>query len=201
MCKTILNLINQYLKRTTEVGGTFIDVEQGISRGCPLSPLMGAFYLHELDEQMSNEPVFYIRYMDDIIVLASNRHKLRRAIATVNRVLSSLKLEKHPDKTFMGPVSRGFDFLGYHFNSAGLSLARQTVRNFLTKLSRLYERNGHKQKRYHEWSPKRRRPQSFEASISTYINRFSGWVHGGMGDVPVSIICDHVCRCRDRDDY
>jgi hypothetical protein len=44
-----------------------------------------------------------------------------------------------PDKTFIGRIERGFDFLGYHFTRAGLSVARKTVQYFLEKASRLYE--------------------------------------------------------------
>lgn len=74
---------------------------------------------------------------------------LERAIGLVNQVLQSLHLEKHPDKTFIGLVSKGFDFLDYQFTHTGLSptrltlasltLAQQTITNFTTKLSRLYE--------------------------------------------------------------
>ncbi len=45
----VLNLLGQYLRRSSERGGEFWDYEKGISLGCPLSPLMGAFFLHELD--------------------------------------------------------------------------------------------------------------------------------------------------------
>jgi hypothetical protein len=31
----------------------------------------------------------------------------------VNRALAELKVQQHPDKTFVGRISRGFDFLGY----------------------------------------------------------------------------------------
>ena len=48
-------------------------------------------------------------------------------------------LEKHPDKTFIGRVERGFDFLGYHFSPAGLSVSKTTIENFIEKASRLYE--------------------------------------------------------------
>ncbi len=48
-------------------------------------------------------------------------------------------MEKHPDKTSIGYIDRGFDFLGYHFSRAGLTPARKTVQNFLDKLARLYE--------------------------------------------------------------
>jgi len=36
----ILNLLGQYLRRTSERGGEFWDYEKGISLGCPLSPLI-----------------------------------------------------------------------------------------------------------------------------------------------------------------
>ncbi len=43
------NLSGQYLRRSSERGGVFWDYERGISLGCPLSPLIGAFYLKRLD--------------------------------------------------------------------------------------------------------------------------------------------------------
>jgi hypothetical protein len=36
-------------------------------------------------------------------------------------------------------VERGFDFLGRHFSSVGLSVAQQAAANFIEKASRLYE--------------------------------------------------------------
>ncbi len=50
--KRVLNLLGQYLRRTAERGGEFRDYERGISLGCPLSPLMGAFFLKRLDAGM-----------------------------------------------------------------------------------------------------------------------------------------------------
>jgi hypothetical protein len=40
--------------------------------------------------------------------------QLRGAVKLVNQTLRALSLEKHPDKTFIGRIERGFDFLGYH---------------------------------------------------------------------------------------
>lgn len=39
--RRVIYLINQYLRRTSERGGSFWDFEKGISLGCPLSPLIG----------------------------------------------------------------------------------------------------------------------------------------------------------------
>jgi RNA-directed DNA polymerase len=81
--------------------------------------------------------LFYIRFMDDILVLAPTRWRLRGAVKTINRMLDALDLEKHSDKTFIGRIERGFDSLGYRFTRAGLSVARKSIENFLKKTSRL----------------------------------------------------------------
>jgi RNA-directed DNA polymerase len=47
--RRVLDLMGQYLRRTSERGGSFWDHEKGISLGCPLSPLIGGFFLNALD--------------------------------------------------------------------------------------------------------------------------------------------------------
>jgi RNA-directed DNA polymerase len=61
--RRVLNLLNQYMRRTSERGGWFYDHRQGLSLGCPLSPLMGAFFLYELDRRMERTGLFYVRFM------------------------------------------------------------------------------------------------------------------------------------------
>jgi hypothetical protein len=131
--RRVLNLIGQYLRRTSERGGTFWDYEKGISLGCPLSPLIGAFFLNGLDAAAAKLRLFYIRFRDDILTLSPTRWQLRGAAKVVNQLLGALRLEKHPDKTFIGRIERGFDFLGYHFGPAGSRVAKQTITNFIEK--------------------------------------------------------------------
>ena len=137
--REVLNIIAQYLKRCAEWGGLFWEHKQGSSLSCPLSPIIGTFFLAGLDIQLEQLDVFYVRYMDDILVLAPTRWKLRTAVKVVNQVLSSLKLEKHPDKTYIGRVDNGFDWLGYHIRPSGLSVAQKTLENFVARARRLYE--------------------------------------------------------------
>lgn len=61
--------------------------------GLPVEPAdrwIGAFFLRRLDEQMTRLGLFYVRFMDDILVLAPTRWKLRKAVAVVNRGLGAL---------------------------------------------------------------------------------------------------------------
>ena len=74
--------------------------------------MIRAFFLSAPDTAVKKLGLFYIHFMDDILVLAPTRWSLLRAAATVNQVLDALKLEKHPDKTLIGRMERRFDFLG-----------------------------------------------------------------------------------------
>ena len=130
----------QFLNRCVEWGGTYRDIQKGIPRGASLSPLLGAFYLLDLDWEMERLDVRYFRYMDDILILASSRWKLKKAIRVLNQTFNELKLEKHPDKTLTGRTERGFDFLGYHFGPEGLAIAEKTLNNFAERATRLYEK-------------------------------------------------------------
>ncbi len=112
-------------------GGLFWEFEKGIALGCPLSPVMGAFFLLSVDQALGKLGLFCVRFMDDIVVLAPTRWKLRGAVTALNQALGALRLKKHPGKTFIGRIEKGFDFLGYHFSPRGLTLARQTMVNFL----------------------------------------------------------------------
>ncbi len=118
-------------------GGLFWDYQRGIPLGCPLSPVLGGFFLRELDQRLERLGLLYIRYMDDILVLAPTRWKLRRAVRELNQVLASLGVEKQPAKTFIGRIEKGFDFLGYHLRPDQISVSQKTQQKFAERIHRL----------------------------------------------------------------
>jgi hypothetical protein len=83
--------------------------------------------------------VMYFRYMDDILILAPTRWKLKKAIRLLNQTFNELKLEKHPGKTLIGRIERGFDFLGYHYHPKALTVANKVLMRFVERATRLYE--------------------------------------------------------------
>ena len=161
----LLNVIGQYLRRCSERGGLYWDHQMGIALGSPLSPLLGAFFLTEVDDALEQLGLFSVRYMDDILVLAPTRWKLRQAVKVVNQGLTALRLDKHPEKTFIGRIVKGFDFLGYHFSPDGLTIAKKTLDNFVVRVRQLYE-------------------QKLEEHVSTrlgaYVRRWVRWIVSGL---------------------
>ena len=137
----LLDLVSQSCGRTLEKDGYYRSQTKGISLGCPLSPLMGALYLSPLDEAMAALPgIRTLRFMDDWIILAPNRWKRRAAVRVMNQVLEGLGLAQHPDKTFIGRLERGFDFLGVQFTACGeLSPSAVSRARHTEKTARLYE--------------------------------------------------------------
>jgi RNA-directed DNA polymerase len=177
--REVLNLLWQVIRRGLTAGGLYRDVEQGIGRGSPLSPLFAALYLDELDRAMARSDCFYVRYMDDVLVLTDSRWRLRRAVRQVNQILDRLGLEKAPAKTFIGRVERGFDFLGYRFtcddsghgsgDGAGwrLAPAAATLERVSARIARLYEQQ-------------RKAPDGADV-LGQYLRRWLGWYRGGLG--------------------
>jgi RNA-directed DNA polymerase len=158
----VLDLLWNYIYRTVYDGGYYKDICFGICRGCPLSPLIGALYLKQLDDQIVSTGLFYVRFMDDIVIMAPTRWKLRAGIRKVNETLESLKLRRHPDKTFIGRISRGFEFLGYFFSPSGFDIARKTFVRFAERITRLYEHGVEKLR------------------IEEYTRRWFQWVRAGL---------------------
>ena len=99
-------------------------------------------------------------------VIPRRRWTLRRAVTAVNAVLESLRLEKHPDKTFIGKIERGFDFLGYHFSREGLRVAKATIQKFVERATRLYEQE--------------RERLTGHSALGMYVRRWNSWASGGL---------------------
>jgi RNA-directed DNA polymerase len=178
-CPILLNLLGQFLAYSVEKGGLFHTPVKGIPRGCPLSPLLAGFHLFELDRTLSRRKgVRYLRFMDDLLIISQTRWQLKRAVAIMNQGFAEAGLEQHPDKTFIGRITHGFDWLGYHFAAGGLQkIARQTIVKVHTKLHRLYE----------QARRLRLTPEQTQQRAVAYIKRWRSWASAGLSTVAVRL--------------
>jgi RNA-directed DNA polymerase len=110
-------------------------------KGMPLGNLTSQFfanlYLNELDQFIKHKlkAKYYIRYVDDFIILHKSKYQLKIWKQQINFFLTQkLKLELHPDKTKIISLSKGIDFVGfrnfYHFKL----LRKRNIRKMKSKI-------------------------------------------------------------------
>lgn len=109
----------------------------------PLGNLTSQFfanvYLNELDYFVKHtlRAKYYIRYLDDFVILHESEEQLMQwKIAIDNFLRGKLKLELHPQKSKIIPLSRGVDFVGfrnfYHFRL----LRKRNIGKILSKVKK-----------------------------------------------------------------
>jgi len=109
---------------------------RGIPIGNLTSQLFANVYLNELDHFVKRElhEKYYLRYMDDFLVLGVDKKRLRENKKRIETFLrDKLKLALHPKKAEVFPIDRGVDFLGYVIRDNRRLLRKSTVKRFLKK--------------------------------------------------------------------
>ena len=85
----------------------------------PLGNLTSQFFanvfLNELDQFVKHKlkAKFYIRYVDDFVILHNDKQTLEAYKEKINNFLKTIKLELHPDKSKIITLNNGVAILGY----------------------------------------------------------------------------------------
>ena len=127
--KTI-NLINKILKN-------YPNKEKGMPLGNLTSQFFANVYLNELDYFVKHKlkAKHYIRYVDDFVILHENEIQLKVWKFYINKFLKeNLKIELHPEKSRVIPLSRGVDFVGFRNFYHGRLLRKRNVKKMLVKI-------------------------------------------------------------------
>jgi hypothetical protein len=114
---------------------------KGIPIGNLTSQLFANIYLNELDHFVKRElhEKYYLRYMDDFLILGVDKQHLRDDKECIERFLRDrLGLTMHPKKADISPMDKGIDFLGYVLRGGERHLRKSTVKRFMKK-KRRYE--------------------------------------------------------------
>ncbi len=120
--------------------------KKGMPVGSLTSQIFANIYLNQLDHFVKDilSTKFYIRYMDDFIILDDDKAKLWRLLNKIEGFLNNtLKLELNP-KTAIFPMNRGVDFVGYRIWPTHILPRKRTIKRTkkrFKKFSKLYADN------------------------------------------------------------
>lgn len=112
--------------------------EKGIPIGNLTSQLFANIYLNKLDEYIKYELKikYYIRYMDDFVILHESKQYLHKTKEEIRLFLASMRLTLHPKKVNVFPLTLGVDFLGYRIFNNHRLVRKSTVKRFLKNVKR-----------------------------------------------------------------
>ena len=112
----------------------------GIPVGNLTSQLFANIYLNKLDQYIKHTlgAKYYMRYMDDFILLSPDKEQLRRWLEDIERFLrDELKLELNPKTTILA-VKNGIDFVGYKHRATHRKVRPDSVKR-IKKTIKKYE--------------------------------------------------------------
>ncbi|WP_457572467.1 reverse transcriptase domain-containing protein [Desulfovulcanus sp.] len=112
---------------------------KGIPVGALTSQLFANIYLNHLDHFIKNDLSikYYVRYMDDFVILGHSKQTLRDLLYQVETFLvCELCLMLNP-KTSIFPAYRGVDFAGYRIWATHILPRKRNVRKARKKLKQL----------------------------------------------------------------
>jgi len=164
--------------------------EVGLPLGNLTSQFFANIYLHELDWfiKMHLKAKYYIRYVDDFVLLSSSKEQLLEWREKIKEFLSEqLQLQLHQKKQYIQPVKHGIDFLGYYIKPTHILLRRRVVKQLKRKIEiykqMIEEKNDvnpqQKNVRAYGDTPQLNTQHSKLKKIQSSLNAYYGLMHHG----------------------
>ncbi len=114
-CPLTMRLIRKWLRAPIKIEGKLRKRRKGVPQGSPLSPLLSNIMLNELDKELEQQGLRYVRYADDFSIYAKNKAEARKVGNSIYLFLQKkLRLPINRDKSGLRkPVQ--FEILGHRF--------------------------------------------------------------------------------------
>ena len=141
------SLISKYLKAGVMIRGQYEKTEKGTPQGGNLSPLLSNIMLNELDKELEQRKLHFVRYADDCVITVGSSAAANRVMHTITDWIErKLGLKVNMTKTKVTRPS-GLKYLGFGFwkdSKDGKWKARpyqDSVSKFKRKLKELTKRS------------------------------------------------------------
>ena len=138
------SLIRKYLKAGVMNQGVYEPTDVGTPQGGNLSPLLSNIMLNELDYELDNRHLNFVRYADDVVIVLKSKAAATRVMYSITSWIErKLGLRVNATKTKVAPPSK-LKYLGFGFwNDKGEWKARpheDSVARLKRKLKALCKR-------------------------------------------------------------
>ena len=109
------SLIRKYLKSGVMENGVYEATEEGTPQGGNLSPLLSNIMLNELDKELVNRGLHYVRYADDCVIAVGSEASAKRVMRSVTTWIErELGLKVNSSKSHICRPTK-LKYLGFGF--------------------------------------------------------------------------------------
>ncbi len=134
-----------YINKSTKREWSWVPPEKSLfnaaeGKGLPIGNLTSQFfanvYLNALDQFIKHvlKVKYYVRYVDDFVIMHEDKEQLRRWLAAIKEFLSEKLGLKLKNEIKVAPLGNGINFLGYVQHIFYRLVRRRVVYNFRNKL-------------------------------------------------------------------
>lgn len=155
--KTILSVVNREIYKVNKLNISTIEKEKLIKElksiplyrkgyGLPIgnmsSQILAVFFLNKVDHFIKEKLgcKYYIRYMDDLVILGNDKEELKNVFENVSKYIESFDLNVN-NKSGIYSLSDGVNFLGYNFrvfnNKLIIRYRSDTIKSVYKRLKNL----------------------------------------------------------------
>lgn len=145
----VISLIRKFLVSGVQIDEEYKETVIGTPQGGNLSPLLSNIMLNELDKELENRGLRFVRYADDCIIMVKSEMSAKRVMRSVSRYIEEklgliINVEKSkvtkPDDPDMKFLGFGF-FKDYQADLYKAKPHQKSVESFKFKLKQLTRKN------------------------------------------------------------
>ena len=146
--KRVLRLIRRYLTAGVMIGGLVSSTDRGTPQGGPLSPLLSNIVLDQLDKELEQRKLRFVRYADDCVIYVRSKRAAERVMKSVSCFITrQLRLKVNADKSAIShPWWRAY--LGFSFTSRRdnprIRIHSSSIKRMKYRVRKLTSRSGGK---------------------------------------------------------
>ena len=169
--RRIIRLVGLTLRSGIWIEGKVEKSREGLPQGSPLSPLLSNIVLNELDEELEERGLNFVRYADDCNVFVSSEKAAQRVLGKLTRFIEEkLKLKVNRSKSKAG-LSSTVKFLGLTVLAGGMvAVSAASMSKAKAKVKELLPRSA---------------KAPLEAQIETVNRWYRGWAqYYAMSEYP-----------------